>query len=93
MQEVVGHGCLIPPLISTDCQLTQSQWGPGNGSATHKTQGAKSTSTGRINLKTSFKQGCHQPTLIPCQPMYVRPAHFNLPKVDPLTKSTANQAL
>jgi hypothetical protein len=25
-----------------------------------------------------------------CQPMHVRPAHFDLPEVDLLTKSTAN---
>jgi hypothetical protein len=42
-------------------------------------QGANSGSIGRLDSKPSLKQGCHQPTLIPCQPMHVRPAHFDLP--------------
>jgi hypothetical protein len=40
---------------------------------------------------THIANGCHQPTLIPCQPMYVRPAHFNLPLcADRLTQPTAS---
>jgi hypothetical protein len=55
-------------------------------------QGAKTGSIGRLNSKPTLKPGCHQPTLVPCQPMYViRPAHFDLPKVDLLTTSTAEQ--
>jgi hypothetical protein len=67
------------------------QWGAGGGSATHKepiqAPSADSTETHCV------KHGRHQPTLVPCQPMYVLPAHFDLPKVDLLTKSTAIQAL
>jgi hypothetical protein len=44
----------------------------------------------------SLKHGCHQPAHpypFTCQPMYVRPARLALPRVDLLSKSTANQAV
>jgi hypothetical protein len=34
-----------------------------------------------------------KPLSLASQSMYIRPAHFNLPKVDLLTKSTAKQAV
>jgi hypothetical protein len=63
-----------------DYQLTPSQWGAGGGRATHKEPTRAPSADSRLNSKPSLKHGCHQPTLIPCQPIYVRPAHYQITK-------------
>jgi hypothetical protein len=66
------------------------QWGASGGSATHKepthSPSADSTQNQASNMAAT------SPPDIPCgKPMHVRPIHFNLPKVDLLTISTANR--
>jgi hypothetical protein len=46
-----------------------------------------------LELMSQTQNGCHQPTLTPCQPMYIRPAHFDLPDVDQLTQPATSQAV
>jgi hypothetical protein len=78
-----------------DYQLTRPQWGAaGGGSATYK---EPIQAISRLNSKPSLKHACLPPAhpySLPANVCHcIRPAHFNLPKVTLLTKSTANQAV
>jgi hypothetical protein len=92
----IREACLLCFLASDIYQITRLPIDPitvGRRWGQRHPQGANSGPIGRLNSQPSLKHGCHQPTLIPCQPMYIRPAHFDLLKVDLLSKSTANQAV
>jgi hypothetical protein len=57
----------------------------GPGRATYK-KPTEASDSRQLSSSPCFQYGCHQPTLISCQPVYVRPAHFALPSVELLSK-------